>query len=538
LFGLLAFAALVALSATAQAQTSPQASQPAVKTAKVMPLAGAPSLTPPDDVEGAWVDDPGPAPAAAAPHRPMPLGAPMMAPGMPGGMPMQQPPFAPPMYDENAVKAAHMYGGHPSEFADVDFSGDPYAEHAGGATPCDCEGCRSGRHCGHGGCCNDGPCGVLWDEVHSHRRWYFREEYLSLRGKGNPLPPLATTSTDPNIPQDEAGVLGFPETEILYGDDRVLTGLRNGGRITAGFWLVDGEFLGIEGHYMGLEQGDTSFFAEGEFSQGGNGPILARPFVNYDGLNAPVEASSLLAFENYDNQGDIVDLDGQISIESKVTTQSAGLLLRKLMWIEFTENWRLDGVAGYRFFRADDGVRINDFWTQTGGQLGVADFTSYDYFQARNEFHGGELGLIGTIYRGKWSLEWIGKIALGNVHQTMKIDGTSFVSVQGSDFIETGNYRLLTQPTNDGVYKRDVFAILPETTVNLRYDVSENLRLMIGYNFMYLSQMQRSGKAINLDVNTSQIGGALVGPALPSFRFENDNGFWLHGVSAGVELRF
>src|SRR5690606_25146016 len=123
------------------------------------------------------------------------------------------------------------------------------------------------------------------------------------------------------------------------------------------------------------------------------------PIVTY------TPSSSLLTFTDFLNSDDeLVDLNGQIRVTSKSDTQSAGLLLRSLLWIEFTQNWRVDALYGYRYFRTNDGVMINDFWTQTGGAVGTASFTSYDYFQARNAFHGGEIGLVGSIYRGRWSL--------------------------------------------------------------------------------------------------------------------------------------
>jgi hypothetical protein len=532
----LALATLALLNATSWGQGITAEDSPAAESLQARPIAGAPSIAPPEEVEGAWIGDDAPAQLPAAqPAVPLAVGAMPIAPA-----------YAPPMYDEYAEKAAYMYGGYPEQYSGIDLSGDPYAGY-GGAPDADgsCDGeccgeCGHGRHCGHCGCCGGGPCGYLWNEVHSHKRFYGRAEYIYWKGKGNPLPALVTTAPV-GTPQEFAGVLGEPETTVLYGQNRANDNWRSGGRITAGMWLVDGEFLGIEGHYFGLEDDTDRFFAQGEFSQGGNGPILARPFNEVEdngGVVTSTPASSLLAFPSYDDNGDIVDLDGQISIKSKVSTQSAGLLLRKLLWIEFTRNWRIDGLAGYRYFRLNDGVTIHDYWTETGGQFGDAAFTSYDYFQARNEFHGGELGLAGSLFFGRFSLEAIGKIAMGNLHQTMKIDGTSFASSAGGPFIETGNYRLLTQPTNDGRYKRDVFAVIPETTLNLRFDLTCNIRLLAGYNFIYMSQAQRSGKAIDLDVNSSQIGGTLVGPAVPKFKFSNDNGYWLHGMNAGVEVRW
>ncbi len=96
---------------------------------------------------------------------------------------------------------------------------------------------------------------------------------------------------------------------------------------------------------------------------------------------------------------------------------------------------------------------------------------------------------------------------------------------------------LLTQPTNIGTYKRDVFAVLPEANVNLRFDITRNLRATMGYTYIYTNRVQRSGDAIDLNVNPTQIGGTLDGPAQPAFAFR-DTPFWVHGVSAGLEYRW
>ena len=89
--------------------------------------------------------------------------------------------------------------------------------------------------------------GTAVPDVHSHDRVYVTAEYLSMWAKGNYLPPLVTTSP-PGTPQAQAGVLPVSATtSILYGNERVNLDQRNGGRITAGYWLVDGQFFGVEG---------------------------------------------------------------------------------------------------------------------------------------------------------------------------------------------------------------------------------------------------------------------------------------------------
>ena len=80
--------------------------------------------------------------------------------------------------------------------------------------------------------------------------------------------------------------------------------------------------------------------------------------------------------------------------------------------------------------------------------------------------------------------------------------------------------------------------MLPEADINLRWDITCNLRGTIGYTFMYINRVQRSGDAIDLTVNPTQFnGGMLVGEARPAF-FSTDTGFWAHGATAGLEYRW
>ena len=95
----------------------------------------------------------------------------------------------------------------------------------------------------------------------------------------------------------------------------------------------------------------------------------------------------------------------------------------------------------------------------------------------------------------------------------------------------------MTQPTNIGTYNRDVFAVLPEANTNLRFDVTRNSRLVLGYSFIYINRVQRSGDAIDTTLNPTQIGGTLVGQPAPAFAY-HDSGFWVHGINAGFEYRW
>lgn len=443
----------------------------------------------------------------------------------------------------------------PAQLGAGEFAIDESMGSAEGAT-CDCDECCAAagvnprkmrrqcrkicrRRC-RGGLCGPLWCSDLWNEVHAHRRIYVQADYLSFWTKGNALPPLVTTSPL-GTPQSQAGRLPVSATTaILFGGNRVDQGQRNGGRINVGYWLIDGEFLGIEGQYFALQQGSTGFDAVSNFSSNPNSQILARPFFNVDpNLAMPEQDALIVAFPDGFNLGAFTGiLDGAINIRTTSNLQSAGALMRRLIWIDFTMQRRLDLLLGYRFFRIGDSVTIND----QSDFIGTSDpvnisFVSQDLFSSRNLFNGGEIGLKWQSYHGRLSLELIGKCAFGNNHQETYINGFTVRTVDGQAPVEFEG-GLLAQPTNIGTHRRNVFAVLPEANANLRFDITCNLRATLGYTFIYINRVQRSGDAINLTVNGSQIdGGTLVGPPEPAFR-PDDTAFWAHGVSAGVEYRW
>jgi len=469
-----------------------QASAP--QSAASEPSSAQPSFTPPQSVEGAWVDD---SDVVAAPQM---------------------------------VPTPDDQGG---------FDPEAYAQ-AYGDQPCD----DQGGECGPNGCGLGHPHGPfldLWGDVHAHRRIWFSLDYLSFWAKGDQVPALVTTSPL-GTPQTEAGRL--PEsatTSILFGGNRLDTDQRNGARINLGYWLVDGEFLGVEGGYFALQQANTQFNAASTFTEGVPpvDQILARPFTNVDPLlPSPQSDAALVAFPGMTLLNTQGQLSGAIDIRTTSNIQGANADFRRLIWIDFTSQRRLDLLLGYRFFRLDDSVTINDQSTfvPNSGVLNTLNFTSQDQFAARNIFNGGELGLKFQQYCCRFQLELIGKVAFGNNREVVNINGSNTLTTLGQTAVNVGG--LLAQPSNIGQYQRDVFAILPEANVNLKYDLTRNLRATAGYSFIYMNRVQRSGSAIDTTLNPTQInGGTLNGQASPSFAW-NDTTFWVHGVSAGFEYRW
>ncbi len=338
-------------------------------------------------------------------------------------------------------------------------------------------------------------------------------------------------------PQTQAGVLGQPGTIVTFGDQRIDTFLRGGARINIGYNLVDGEFWAIEGHYLALGQSGTDFSESGNYGvypSTSNDPIVARPFFN---TQTGLQDSALVAYPGYNLNGTNVNLNGSIDVRSTSNLQSSGVLLKHLLWIDFTSQWRLDLVGGYRLLRADDSIAINDAFTTQGGLLAPTTFASSDLFAAHNTFNGGEFGFsLQKKLASRLSFSSLWKVALGNVYEKVTINGVNTISTLGTSVTTPGGF--LTQPSNIGVYHRNQFGVLPEVQFNLRYDLTQNWRFVTGYTFLWLDHVQRSGSTINTSLDPAQLnGGPTTATSQPKFAFSS-TGYWAQGLNFGLEYRW
>jgi hypothetical protein len=184
-------------------------------------------------------------------------------------------------------------------------------------------------------------------------------------------------------------------------------------------------------------------------------------------------------------------------------------------------------LIGYRFARLDDDLRIDEL--QVAGPNSVSLF---DSFESENTFHGAQIGLITETRWNRWTGEFVMKVALGNSHARVRIDGTTTTNIGViPPVVAPGG--LLTQASNIGTYDRDDFAILPEFGATLAFNITERLKATIGYTFLYWSQVARAGEQIDRDVNLPPA----IGPNRPEFRFVMTD-FWAHGGNVGLEYAY
>lgn len=350
-------------------------------------------------------------------------------------------------------------------------------------------------------------------------RFWGRSEYLLWWTSGSHLPALVTTSPVGTLPED-SGILGRSDTTVLYGDNRVTTDARSGGRFTIGYLLSDCDGLGVEANYLFLGRAADHYRADYAAI-----PILARPY--YD-LGIGAEDSMLISHPDF--------LNGSVFVDTKTDFQGAELLLRKTMWQGYSD--RFDVLLGYRFTRLDDGLTVHQssLWTQTQGLIEEGTTKDlFDSFDTENQFHGGELGLSYRDRMGQWSVEVLGKVALGNTSSQVRVDGATVTTTpDGSSATFSGG--LLAQDTNIGLHRQNEFSVIPEFGVTLGYNLTRRLRASFGYTFIYWNNVLRAGDQVDRAV--SQLPPEPpTGDQRPGVLMKNTD-FWSQGMRFGLDYCF
>lgn len=349
-------------------------------------------------------------------------------------------------------------------------------------------------------------------------RFYGSAEYLMWWLDGMGTPPLVTTSPD-GTAQDEAGVLGQPGTSILFGGSDMDADSVSGGRFALGMWLDPCQNQGLEASYFTLGTLTSSYGAsDADFS------VLARPFYNtVDGE----QDSRLIAFDGL--------VSGSVLATATTKFEGGEFLFRQAVQ---RECWaEIDLLFGYRWLQQEDGLLIQEATQSLAAATAGTSFDLFDRFDTRNSYHGGELGLsLRRQIAACWTLEILGKLAIGKVNSEVTIDGQIItVASTGTTVNPNG---LLAQPTNIGTYERDKLATATEVGVKLKRTFGNGIDFTIGYTFLYLSDVLRAGDQIDPNINVSQLPpGPLTGAAFPEFEFQS-SGFWAQGLSLGIEACF
>lgn len=334
-----------------------------------------------------------------------------------------------------------------------------------------------------------------WEGSYSPDAWYNPPpsqlwgnfEILAWWRSGRNTPPLVTTGSAADA---APGALGEPGTQLLFGGERIGDRIRPGARGSLGVWFGPYETVGLGTSFFALGQQTTQF---GLSSDGTT--ILAIPFLDPGAVpNALLVAQAGQA--------------GTINVRSGSDAVGGDLFLRGYMLQGFES--RIDWTAGYQTARIDEDLVI--------AASAPGFFTVQDAFATKNEFHGGTFGINGLVRRGTWTCEFMTKLGLGNMRQTVTVSGATDLAPAGGLFVEGVSVSQV---------KRNKFAVVPEASFKLGYDINPFTRISGGYSMLYFSSIVQPGDQID----------TIVGDGLTSLAF-NDRGYWLHGASMSLDWRF
>ncbi|MGH7342328.1 MAG: BBP7 family outer membrane beta-barrel protein [Candidatus Rokuibacteriota bacterium] len=331
--------------------------------------------------------------------------------------------------------------------------------------------------------------------------------------KDNATPPLVTD-----------GLLGEPGTKVYLGGRDEDTGANPGFRITGSFAVT--ERWGVDGSVFYVPTRSTSRHVSS------SGAIGSQDlFVSIVDATIPGESVS-----NLSSAG---EFSGRAREE--LSNSLLGAELNGTLQLAAGRAWRVDGLAGVRYLR----LRERYVFTTSTPNIPprpVDVYQTTDLFDTTNDFLGGQLGVRARADWGAWFATGVAKVALGAMRQGVDIEGT-LVTNDFNDFgapiaYPGGGY--FAAPTNIGERSRNVFALVPEAGVTVGYRLTPSLSIVLGYTFLYASDVVRAPRQINRTVNYSDSErppAVPAGPQEPSFRFKSSD-FWAQGLSVGVAFRF
>ena len=335
------------------------------------------------------------------------------------------------------------------------------------------------------------------------------------------LPALVTTSPA-GTPRVQAGVLGRPTTQVLFGGG-VNDDVRSGLQLGIGYWFDPERTFGLEASFSVFESQSTLF---SESSTGT--PILARPFTNaVTGLpNSVVIAfpgSGSGAVAARDSSGNFYEF--HLDLSERICGN---------------EWFRLDGLVGYRFYRYDEGLLINQSMSPTGGAFAPGtQITATDSFVAENEFNGFDLGFRTEARVGNWTVDFLTKLATGGIFQDVKILGNTTTTVPGVAPV-TRSGGVLALSSNIGTHRHEEWTIFPEFGAHLSWRISPQLQLRAGYSFLFMNDIVRAHDQVNLTVNPGLFpppNAAAGSPSEPSFTLHRGD-VWIQAINLGLEYTF
>lgn len=382
-------------------------------------------------------------------------------------------------------------------------------------------------------------------------RFYGGAEYLAWWVGGAPLS-VPLISTGP-IDGTHHGFLVNSESQILYGapfaparggNDVQEFQVASGTRLTLGVFLDDARRFALEGSGFMVQPRGAGYAIQAD--QNGL-PIINIPLFNTvsyappgrNGGGPPAEdglpAALPVDLGRFDGNAGV--FTGSVHITN--TLQLWGADLTGVAKLYQSPSFELSGLAGFRVLGLSEAFGLV---YQSVGVSGVYVGTSgraFDSFKTTNRFYGATIGVRGRYSYGPFSAELTGRLGLGVSDEVLTVTG-GFYSANYISPYRSGPEGVFAQPANEGRSASTHFAVVPELQAKIGYDVTPWMRLSLGYDLLYDSNVIRPGDQINRNLPKGQTfnqGGVAPSTTSPTRLFRTTD-FLAQGLTLGVAFRF
>jgi hypothetical protein len=357
-------------------------------------------------------------------------------------------------------------------------------------------------------------------------------EWLHWRLDGNHLPPLVTDGSA-NTSINSVARLNDPGTRILSGDETVNDGWRSGFRVFGGVWLDCCRTCGVGVDYFEVGDDDYKFTSENDPTR-----IVGRPFFNTQLGQDDVELISVPG-----------ELEGAARVRSTDDFRGAGLTFNKILWQccdPCTCNSKeLNFLGGYRFYEYDTNLSVTEnLLVLPGTQTPLVPGTTFfvqDRFRTHNEFNGGEIGLQGLCKRSCWWVDGMARLAMGEQHRTVRVNGQTIVDVPGGGTSVDAGGLLTSELTNIGRYDDSDFVVIPEFRLGIGTQITHYCSVRLGYNVIIWNDVARAASHLppGLQVDPRNLPPVQAGGG-PEPEFPGIRGSQLvaHGLDLGILFAF
>jgi hypothetical protein len=390
----------------------------------------------------------------------------------------------------SAISSAEQISDHDSATSGVVVSDGGMPNFGGaydnGTSPYESYGSCDG-YCSDQGEC-DGDNSPCFDDGYKHYApIWVGAEWIHWRLDGNRLPPLVTdgpvTTSIANVAR-----LDDPGTRILSGHETVNDDWRDGFRVFGGVWLDCCRTCGVGVDYFDVGNDDYKFTSKNDPSR-----VVGRPFFNTE---LGVDDVQLVSVPG--------ELDGTVRVKSGDNFRGAGLTFNRRIW-ECCDpcscnSKELNALAGYRFYEYNTNLSITENLTVLPGtQSPLVPGTTFfvqDRFRTHNEFNGGEIGLQGLSKHSCWWVDGMAKLAMGEQHRTVTINGQTVIVVPGGGSFAAPGGLLTSELTNIGRYDDSDFVVIPEFRLGIGGQLTHYCSIRAGYNVIIWNDVARAASQL------------------------------------------